>query len=97
MPGLRLWGPITADTDKRTPTFCMRADSFKTANSFGAALLKERLAAGAYNFFAIYFSEDLGLESTGGYVRVAFVHYNTVEEVERAAGIVARVAKRGEE
>jgi selenocysteine lyase/cysteine desulfurase len=35
------------------------------------------------NYYAISVTERLGLEETGGMVRVGPVHYNTLEEVER--------------
>ena len=38
--------------------------------------------AGASNFYALYVSQDLGLEESGGFVRIGFVHYNTLKEVE---------------
>jgi selenocysteine lyase/cysteine desulfurase len=42
-----------------------------------------------------YFSEDLGLEPIGGYVRVSLIHYNGEDEARRAANIIRRVAEMG--
>ncbi len=42
-----------------------------------------------------YFSNDLDLERIGGYVRISFVHYNSVEDAARAAEIVRKVAEQG--
>jgi selenocysteine lyase/cysteine desulfurase len=46
-------------------------------------LTNRGVVAGSGHFYALYISEDLGLEATGGYVRIGFVHYNTLDEVER--------------
>jgi selenocysteine lyase/cysteine desulfurase len=35
------------------------------------------------NYYALVVTERLGLEDSGGMVRVGPVHYNTVEEIER--------------
>ena len=35
------------------------------------------------NFYALAVTERLGVESSGGMVRVGAVHYNTVEEIKR--------------
>jgi selenocysteine lyase/cysteine desulfurase len=35
------------------------------------------------NYYALNLSERLGLEPTGGLLRIGLVHYNTSEEVDR--------------
>jgi len=35
------------------------------------------------NYYALAVTERLGLEETGGMVRVGLVHYNTLEEIDR--------------
>ena len=35
------------------------------------------------NYYALNVTEQLGVESAGGFLRIGLVHYNTVEEVER--------------
>jgi selenocysteine lyase/cysteine desulfurase len=35
------------------------------------------------NFYALAVTERLGLEASGGLVRVGATHYNTVEEVQK--------------
>jgi selenocysteine lyase/cysteine desulfurase len=37
--------------------------------------------------------ERLGLEESGGAVRVGFCHYNTPDEVDRVAGELADLAR----
>ena len=57
----------------------------------------EKLAqAGIYvwdgNYYALGVTERLGLEATGGMVRVGAVHYNTLEEVERLQTELTRIS-----
>ena len=35
------------------------------------------------NYYALSLSERLGVESTGGMVRIGLAHYNTAEEIDR--------------
>jgi selenocysteine lyase/cysteine desulfurase len=41
------------------------------------------------NFSALAVTERLGLEDSGGLVRVGLAHYNTAEEVDRLIGVLA--------
>ena len=43
------------------------------------------------NYYTLAVTERLGLEDSGGMVRVGPVHYNTVEEIERFGGALGRV------
>jgi cysteine desulfurase family protein (TIGR01976 family) len=83
VPGLRLFG--IADERRfewRVPTF-----SF-TIKGWTPRQIAERLAGQSINvwngnFYALAVTERLGLESSGGLVRVGATHYNTVEEVQK--------------
>jgi cysteine desulfurase family protein (TIGR01976 family) len=44
------------------------------------------------NYYALAVTERLGLEESGGMVRVGPVHYNTVEEIERFGKALERIA-----
>jgi selenocysteine lyase/cysteine desulfurase len=35
------------------------------------------------SYYALNLSERLGVESSGGFLRIGLVHYNTAEEVDR--------------
>jgi selenocysteine lyase/cysteine desulfurase len=45
------------------------------------------------NYYALAVTERLGLEESGGMVRVGPVHYNTVEEIKRFGEVMRRVAE----
>ena len=81
IPGLTMYG--SRRISDRTSTFCLRSALFETAGELNDALLARGIVAGASNFYALYFSRDLGLEESGGFVRIGFVHYNSLAEVER--------------
>ena len=81
IPGLTLYG--SRRICDRTATFCLRSSLFKTAGALNDALLAKGIVAGAGHFYALYVSQDLGLEESGGFVRIGFVHYNTLADVER--------------
>jgi cysteine desulfurase family protein (TIGR01976 family) len=82
-PGVRMYG-ITDESrfDERTPTaaFTMAGISPRDV----AERLGERgIAVWDGDFYATGLIERLGLQETGGVVRVGLTHYNTAEEVDR--------------
>jgi cysteine desulfurase family protein (TIGR01976 family) len=78
--GLKLWGPPTMDG--RVPTF-----SFTIAGHAPddiAAFLAERgIFAWSGHFYAVEVMARLGLEESGGLLRVGLCHYSTAQEVDR--------------
>jgi cysteine desulfurase family protein (TIGR01976 family) len=85
VPGLRLWGPN--ELEGRAPTFSFTLDGYAPRQ------VTERLdEAGIYawdgNYYALGVTERLGLEGSGGMVRVGAVHYNTVEEIEKLVEVL---------
>jgi len=90
--GVTLRGITDLDTlDDRVPTVVFNIEGQHPADV--AAKLGER---GIYvwdgNYYALSVMEHLGLEDTGGMVRVGPVHYNTLEEIERFLQAVREVA-----
>jgi selenocysteine lyase/cysteine desulfurase len=83
MPHVRLYG--IADLGRlheRTPTFAVRVGDrhpFETAK-----LLADRgIFVWDGHYYALELMERLGLQETGGAVRIGFCHYNTPDEVDR--------------
>jgi len=81
--GLRIFG-ITdpARFDQRCSTVSIRVDGHtptETANFLG----EHGIFTWDGNFYALNLTERLGVQSTGGLLRIGLVHYNTAEEVER--------------
>ena len=89
IPGLRIYG-ITdpAHADQRVPTVSFTLEGLtpnKVARRLGAA----NIFVWDGNFYALAVTERLGLEESGGLVRVGLAHYNTAEEVDRLLGVLA--------
>jgi cysteine desulfurase family protein (TIGR01976 family) len=67
---------------KRTPTFALRLEGMHP--DVAAQKLGERgVLVWSGHFYAVDLIERLGLSEQGGVIRVGFVHYNTVAEVDR--------------
>ena len=45
------------------------------------------------NYYALNVTEQLGVESTGGFLRIGLVHYNTMDEVEAMIAAVGEARK----
>jgi cysteine desulfurase family protein (TIGR01976 family) len=71
-----------ARIDERTPTFAVRvgdAHPLETAKALG----ERGIFVWDGHYYALELMERLGLQETGGAVRIGFCHYNTDEEVAR--------------
>lgn len=91
-PGLRLYGlRDPRRLEERVPTF-----SF-TLQGWHPRRLAERLAQSGFyvwdgNYYALAVTERLGLEESGGMLRVGAVHYNTLEEIQRFGETLGKIA-----
>ena len=83
IPGLTVFG-ITDSTRMawRTPTVGVRLNGY-TPYTVAKALGDRGIFTWNGNFYALGLTERLGIESSGGLVRIGLVHYNTVEEIHR--------------
>lgn len=78
-----LYGIIdSARLNERTPTFAIRFDREAPLAS-ATRLGEEGIFAWDGNYYALAVMERLGLEDTGGAVRIGFCHYHSADEVER--------------
>jgi cysteine desulfurase family protein (TIGR01976 family) len=92
IPALRLWGIAdTARLDERTPTFAVRLGEqhpLETARALG----ERGIFVWDGHYYALALMERLGLQETGGAVRVGFCHYNTPAEVDLVLEELAALA-----
>ena len=58
------------------------------------ALAKENIYVWDGNYYALEVTTRLGLEQSGGMVRVGAVHYNTLDEVSRLGDLLKRIVKQ---
>lgn len=79
---LSLYGTENCDHLKRTPTFALRS-STHSPEQLAKALGEQNLCVWNGHFYALGLVRQLGLEDKGGVLRVGFMHYNTLEEVDR--------------
>ncbi|GIU99489.1 MAG: cysteine desulfurase-like protein [Actinomycetota bacterium] len=92
VPGLRVYG--IADPERlaeRTPTFAVRLGERHPAET-AAALGERGIFVWDGHYYALELMERLGLQATGGAVRIGFCHYHTPEEVDRVLEELARLA-----
>jgi cysteine desulfurase family protein (TIGR01976 family) len=83
IPGLRLYGiSDPARLESRCPTFAVRIDGH-TPLELATKLGEQGIFTWDGNYYAISLTERLGVEPSGGFLRIGLVHYNTEREVDR--------------
>jgi cysteine desulfurase family protein (TIGR01976 family) len=77
-----LWG-VSDEKDKmwRVPTIAISLGN-EQSDKIAKYLAKNNIYIWSRSVYSISLSERLGLEKTGGFIRVGFAHYNTFEEVD---------------
>lgn len=92
VPGLRLYGLTDPDRlEERVATYTFRLKDLHP-RVVAEKLAREGIYVWDGNYYALNVTERLGLEESGGMVRVGAVHYNTLEEVERLRDALLKVA-----
>jgi cysteine desulfurase family protein (TIGR01976 family) len=94
IPGLTLYG--IADPDRvgeRTPTFCFNLDGW-SPEALSAKLAELGLFTYHGDYYALGTMTALALERSGGAVRAGYLHYTTVDDVERFCDGLASLADR---
>jgi cysteine desulfurase family protein (TIGR01976 family) len=92
VPGLHLYGLTDPQRlEDRVATF-----SFRLKDLHPRVVAEKLAQEGIYvwdgNYYALNVTERLGVEESGGMVRVGAVHYNTLEEVERLKDALLKIA-----
>ncbi len=83
IPGLRVYGLTDENRlHDRVATFSFRLEDMHP-RSVAENLAHEGIYVWDGNYYALNVSERLGVEESGGMVRVGAAHYNTLAEVER--------------
>ncbi|UBF26186.1 cysteine desulfurase-like protein [Kovacikia minuta CCNUW1] len=94
IPGLNLYGIREPSRFAwRTPTVAIRLDGY-TPYELAKALGDRGIFTWNGNFYAIHLTEKLGVEASGGFLRIGFVHYNTIEEAHRLLNALHDLAVR---
>lgn len=89
LPNLHIWG-ITEinDLEHRVPTVSFTMEGV-SPRAIAQHLADAGINAWDGNYYALAVTERLGLEDSGGMLRVGMVHYNTIEEIERLGQVLA--------
>lgn len=77
-----LHGREEADSNLRTPTFAL-AFKYHHPEFVAKSLGEHNICVWNGHFYALGLIRQLGLEESGGVVRIGFMHYNTIEEVDQ--------------
>jgi cysteine desulfurase family protein (TIGR01976 family) len=88
LSGIHIWG-ITdpRGLDQRVPTVSFTMDGLRP-REIAEKLDEAGINAWDGNYYALAVTERLGLESTGGMLRIGLVHYNTPEEIDRLGEVL---------
>ncbi len=88
IPGLSFYGITEPERfQERTPTVSIRIDG-QTPHSIAKALGDKGIFTWNGNFYALGLTGKLGVETSGGLLRIGLVHYNTVEEIQQLLQIL---------
>jgi len=83
IPGVQLYGLDDVHRlEERVPTFAFTLKGWHP-RQVAEELARENIYVWDGNYYAINVTERLGLEESGGMVRVGPMHYNTLDEVKR--------------
>lgn len=94
VPGLRVYGITDIENlEARTPTFAVSLSGY-TPQEVATYLGERGIFVWHGHYYAVAVMEGLGLLEQGGLVRIGFVHYNTVEEVDRVLAALSDLANR---
>jgi cysteine desulfurase family protein (TIGR01976 family) len=83
IPGLTFYGiKDPARFEQRTPTVAIRMEGY-TPRELAAHLGERGIFTWDGNYYAVDLAERLGVQNSGGMLRIGLAHYNTAEEVDR--------------
>ncbi len=92
IPAIKLYGITNPRRiEERVPTFAIRVEGIPP-RQVAERLDKENIFVWDGNYYALAVTERLGVEDTGGMVRIGAVHYNTIDEVNKLGEILANIA-----
>ncbi len=89
--GLRVYGITDVERlAERTPTFAVSLEGI-SAEEVATRLGEQSIYVWHGHYYAVAVMERLGLIEQGGLVRIGFVHYNTVDEVDQVVNALAEL------
>ena len=93
IPGLTFYGIADAERfGQRTPTVSVRIAGF-TPRELASHLGEQGIFSWDGNYYALSLTERLGVEDSGGMLRIGLAHYNTAEEIDRLLAALNGLAR----
>ena len=93
IPGLKLYGiGDPRRFDRRCATFAVRIEGH-TPLELATKLGDRGFFTWDGNYYALNLTEQLGVERSGGFLRIGLVHYNTTDEVERLLAVLSEIVR----
>jgi selenocysteine lyase/cysteine desulfurase len=89
IPNVTLYG--SKEVEPRVATFSFRVKE-KSPRQVAVEFGKAGINIWDGNFYALAVTQRLGLEESGGLVRVGAVHYNTFKEIQSFGKVLQRIA-----
>jgi cysteine desulfurase family protein (TIGR01976 family) len=94
IPGLKFYGITDVRKfHRRCPTVAVRIEGY-TPKELATRLNERGFFTWDGNYYALNVSEKLGVEPTGGFLRIGLAHYNTAEEVERLLAALREIVEK---
>jgi selenocysteine lyase/cysteine desulfurase len=91
LPGVRIYGlTVPEDLPRRVPTVGLTIAGH-TPRALAAALGERGIFAWDGNYYALALMERLGIEESGGALRLGLAHYNTPDEVDRVVAALHEI------
>jgi cysteine desulfurase family protein (TIGR01976 family) len=91
-PGVTVYGLTDVNRmEERVPTYAFNLKGF-TPRQVAQELGRQDIFVWNGNYYALSVTESLGVEDSGGMVRVGPVHYNTIEEIKKFGEILGKIA-----
>jgi cysteine desulfurase family protein (TIGR01976 family) len=92
VPGLRIYGLDDPQrVNERVPTFAINLEN-KHPRVVAEMLADQDIFVWDGNYYALAVTERLGLEESGGMVRIGAVHYNTEDEILRLGEVLTEIS-----
>ncbi len=91
LPQIHLYGLTDENTaGMRTPTFAFTIEGI-SPRSIAAHLAERGIYCWSGNYYALRLMQRLGLEESGGAVRIGMTHLNTIEEIDYLMETLAHI------
>jgi cysteine desulfurase family protein (TIGR01976 family) len=92
VPGLHIYGLDDPHwVDERVPTFAINLGK-KHPRRVSEMLAERNIFVWDGNYYALAVTERLGVEESGGMVRIGGAHYNTIAEIERLGEALVEIS-----